>query len=102
MKFVTYSHTKLYKIMKINNDNYDALYKYVREYFNKSKIDMDNNHSLVENVTNTLMLLYRDEEVPEYKIRLILSTLAVAWSTGRGEKLDEITKKYDLNIKYNV
>lgn len=102
MKFVTYSHTKLYKVMKINNDNYDALYKYVREYFNKSKIDMDNNHSLVKDVTNTLMLLYRDEEVPEYKIHLILSTLAVAWSTGRIEKLDEITKKYDLNIKYNV
>ena len=102
MKLVTYSHTKLYNVMKINNDNYDALYEYVRKYFNKSKIDMDNSNELTENVTNTLLILYNNEEVPEHKIRLILSTLAVVWSTGRGEMLYEITKKYNLIAKDNV
>ena len=90
--------------MKFNN--LEELKSYIVKFF-ESRYNIKCNCDLKDlagNVATTLYILFNHSfEIPEHKIRLILSLVSLSYTTGKSVELNELTIEYlFINKKENV
>ncbi len=85
--------------MKFNN--FDELVSYIVKFFESRYKNSDSElEDLAKNIATTLYILFDSSlEIPEYKLKLILSLISVTYITGKGAELNELTDKYSFIIR---